>query len=107
MSNQENIYQLFIGKVSEIIGFEKTVSLLNESREAFKGIETNNGWIRIESEADLPKETGQYWAIVNADFGIDILNYWSGARKFEDIETENRVFVTHYQPIQKPKKPIF
>jgi hypothetical protein len=36
MEKQEKlIYQLFIGKVSDIIGFEKTTKLLRESREAF------------------------------------------------------------------------
>lgn len=30
--------QLFIGKVSEIIGFEKTVELLKESKQAIKEI---------------------------------------------------------------------
>lgn len=28
--------QLFIGKVSEIIGFEKTIELLKECKEVFK-----------------------------------------------------------------------
>ncbi|ELM3651224.1 hypothetical protein RYR30_001955 [Flavobacterium psychrophilum] len=36
-SNQEKlIRQLFVGKVSEIIGFEKTVELLKEANDAFK-----------------------------------------------------------------------
>jgi len=30
------INQIFIGKVAEIIGFEKTLELLNESKEAIK-----------------------------------------------------------------------
>jgi len=30
------INQIFIGKVAEIIGFEKTIELLNESKEAIK-----------------------------------------------------------------------
>ncbi len=34
------INQIFIGKVAEIIGFEKTLELLNESKEAIKN--TNN-----------------------------------------------------------------
>lgn len=29
------IHQLFVGKVTEILGFEKTVQLLKESKEAF------------------------------------------------------------------------
>lgn len=37
MENKEKlVYQLFIGKISDIIGFEKTIQLLNESKEAFK-----------------------------------------------------------------------
>lgn len=32
---KNTIYQLFIGKVSDIIGIEKTKELLKESREAF------------------------------------------------------------------------
>lgn len=36
-SNQEKlIRQLFVGKVSEIIGFEKTVELLKEANDALK-----------------------------------------------------------------------
>lgn len=36
-SNQEKlIRQLFVGKVSEIIGFEKTFELLKEANDAFK-----------------------------------------------------------------------
>ena len=31
--------QLFIGKVQEIIGFEKTIELLKECNETFKNIE--------------------------------------------------------------------
>lgn len=30
------VYQLFIGKVSEILGFEKTVELLKEAKESFE-----------------------------------------------------------------------
>ena len=36
-SKQEKlIRQLFVGKVSEIIGFDKTVDLLKEANDAFK-----------------------------------------------------------------------
>jgi hypothetical protein len=37
MEKQEKLtQQLFIGKVSEIIGFSKTVELLKECKETFK-----------------------------------------------------------------------
>ena len=35
-NNEKLIYQFFIGKVSDMIGYEKTIQLLNESKEAFK-----------------------------------------------------------------------
>ena len=31
--------------------------------KSLQGIEDNNGWIKIESEADLPKEKGNYLVI--------------------------------------------
>jgi len=34
------INQIFIGKVAEIIGFKKTLELLNESKEAIKNTNT-------------------------------------------------------------------
>jgi len=35
MDRQKLIHQLFVGKVTEIIGYEKTMALLRESTEAF------------------------------------------------------------------------
>jgi hypothetical protein len=35
MEKQKLIIQLFIGKVSEVIGVDKTAKLLKESKEAF------------------------------------------------------------------------
>ena len=40
MTKEENLVkQLFIGKVSEIIGFDKTLELLKESNDVFKKCE--------------------------------------------------------------------
>ena len=35
MKNERLMYQLFIGKVSEVIGVEKTMQLLKEAKDAF------------------------------------------------------------------------
>lgn len=35
MDRQKLIHQLFIGKVAEVLGMEKTNELLNEAKEAF------------------------------------------------------------------------
>lgn len=59
-------------------------------------LEQNNGWISIESEDDLPTEPNFYW-VMDKDKTMHQVHY-------EDI---NINFVSHYQPIQKPKNPIF
>lgn len=63
-------------------------------------IENNNGWIKIESEADLPKENtwcfviSKISGITHGNFLIKDKDYWL-------------IDATHYQPIKKPKPPIF
>lgn len=62
--------------------------------------ETNNGWIKIESEDDLPKIDfhTQYWLSDGKSTWIETitLNHKIGREK-----------VTHYQPIIKPQPPIY
>jgi len=70
--------------------------------KSLQGIENNNGWIKIESEEDLPKNSGHYLIMVNNEVKIDLwVNYQN---KFE---LWNKNSVTHYQPIEKPKPPIY
>lgn len=74
--------------------------------KSLQGIETNNGWIKIESEDDLPKHKGDYFVYtrnkeietVYADGDISLMEHTSKSwiRNF-----------THYQPIEKPKPPIY
>lgn len=71
--------------------------------KSLQGIETNNGWIRIESEADLPKESGHYLIILK-NIGIKI-DFWKNYES--EFELWNKDSITHYQPIIKPKPPIY
>lgn len=66
------------------------------------GIENNNGWTRIESEADLPKDDDkEYWiANENGIFGF-VANGWQVVAKWKNGTC------THYQPIIKPESPIY
>ena len=74
--------------------------------KSLQGIENNNFWIKIESEADLPKEVGDYFVLtkakeietiyVDGDISITSHSSRSWLRHF-----------THYQPITKPLKPIY
>lgn len=60
-----------------------------------KGIENNNGWIKIESENDLPKD-GWHWT-------LSIVENEPFETHYEDI---NIGYHTHYQPITKPEPPL-
>jgi len=72
------------------------------------GIENNNGWIKIESEADLPEETTECH-FINKNNKI----IYCGTYHYKLIEFRCGIIhltfdkVTHYQPIQKPLQPIY
>jgi len=78
--------------------------------KSLQGIENNNGWISIESEEDLPKLSyGNYHVFTKEPIYVNgkkqnIEEYWQ-----EDLNKKNWWMenVTHYQPIQKPKPPIY
>lgn len=69
--------------------------------KSLQGIENNNGWIKIESEADLPKENGMYH-ICYGDGIISSRHYHSKHNDWLDHPK-----ATHYQPIEKPKPPLY
>jgi len=71
--------------------------------KSLKGIENNNGWIKIESEADLPKdELGEYdGCCIECDVFIRNI----GASKIETLYSKNQI--THYKLIEKLLKPIY
>ncbi len=75
--------------------------------ESLKGIEDNNGWIKIENEEDLPKDSAYYWIITNSnnihltEYEVDFKQFFTKDYAYNDYE------ITHYQPIEKPKPPIY
>jgi len=73
--------------------------------KSLQGIENNNGWIKIESEDDLPKESGLYDFQVYPQRSYRPNNlYWhKGATKIGwYIET-----YTHYQKTEIRKPPLY
>lgn len=67
-----------------------------------KGIETNNGWIKIESEEDIPTEERLYWLSSDKGWIKDSLFPLSSIKpKFLNGTC------THYQPIEIPKERIY
>lgn len=77
-------------------GFIEGYTMCQESTQQID----NLGWTKIESEADLPKESGKYHVVFD-----------SGVMDIEDFE--NTIYfrnkwsrITHYQPVQKPLPPL-
>lgn len=76
--------------------------------QSLKGIEDNNGWIKIESEEDLPKDEEEGY------FSSGIMDEKG---RFKQIKrdylatTLKSIFqmekITHWKPIVKPKPPIY
>jgi len=81
----------------------KRMRTLKQRPLSLKGIEDNNGWIKIESESDLPK------GYTDCDT-CNINEYIGRANLKSDKNTISyckRMGITHYQPIQKPQPPIY
>ncbi|MCT4228704.1 hypothetical protein HZP39_04220 [Elizabethkingia anophelis] len=73
--------------------------------KSLNGIERNNGWTRVED--GLPKEYKNYWCrTYNGD--IKILRFDPEFKEwYYECNTGLSFTVTHYQPIETPKPPIF
>jgi len=91
-------------------GFFEEVKIDGENRfrpKSLRGIENNNGWVKIESEDYLPKESGVYEACINEEY-IGRINFSKEFNEWSCIyDSDNLRFPTHYQPIQKPLLPIY
>lgn len=77
--------------------FETTAFMPKGLRKYLK----NNGWIKIESESDLPKEGELFWVIKT---GYD---YPLFEPMYHDDGEYWLQWYTHYQPIEKPKPPLY
>ena len=84
--------------------------------KSLKGIENNNGWIKIESEADLPKDDefkfNETFLVYYCCKGCSNMIFKGSidkyTLKFRDITNKlEKEKVTHYQPIVKPEPPIY
>ncbi len=71
--------------------------------KSLKGIENNKGWIKIESENDLPKEEGNYLPFHKMEYPQSTETYSKNViHKLFEMKV-----ISHYQPIQKPEPPIY
>jgi hypothetical protein len=71
---------------------------------SLSGIENNNGWLQFRG--NQPKESNWYWIKTNSDM---LIAFWVN-HKNVFIDMDNSIYfnaVTHYQPIEEPKPPIY
>ncbi|WP_395765197.1 hypothetical protein [Elizabethkingia anophelis] len=77
--------------------------------KSLSGIETNNSWTRIESEEDLPKD--DYFGDLFEVGFLDESGFFHHDKKrcsFKSLKwMYEKKLITHYQPIETPKPPIF
>jgi len=118
LSVQENIlkdkggytYEVNESWLSKKMGIELEFKGIYCRPKSLSGLENNRGWISIESEEGLPKESyGNYHVftkdpIYNNGQRQNMEEYWQNDSNKRHWWMEN---VTHYQPIQKPNPPIF
>lgn len=75
--------------------------------KSLSGIENNNGWIKIETEEDLPNKPDELFEVGILDsigyFHHEIKRYAGKSLKW----MWNKDLITHYQPIEKPKPPLY
>lgn len=110
---EESVYLHYIeywGKwvVDDILCiYNKTELTYPEFIKLFEGGEgENSGWIKIESEADLPKEKGNYF-VFTVDKSIETI-YVDGDISVMQHTSHSWIrHFTHYQPIIKPEPPKF
>jgi hypothetical protein len=77
--------------------------------KSLAGIEDNNGWIKIESEDDLPISTIMYHVVLN---GKKSKALYAGKNRWfvngNDFPKTTEIHgITHYQPIIETKPPIY
>lgn len=86
------------------IGFMDEHQIYDAYRpKSIAGIEDNNGWITIEYELDLPKETKSYHVVYKD--GSIIQHHFSISSDFDRILFLEEF--THWQEIQIPNPPIY
>ncbi|MNK26422.1 hypothetical protein D3C87_447580 [compost metagenome] len=73
--------------------------------KSLAGIETNNGWTRIGSEDDLPKEDGTYYVMTKD--GMKSLYWMSGMGKRYNVKKWMEYKPTHFQKEVIPPPPIY
>ena len=95
------------GSVSEVVWLNFNIKIEHDDYStgyfrpaSLKGLETNNGWIKIESEKDLP-ESGYYEVVLRST---------KETTRGSITHSKPKAMVayySHYQPIKEIEKPLY
>ena len=98
----------FVSQYYEDLLSKETIcrKLFDVRPKSLQGIETNNGWIKIESEDDLPKYIVDCWIIYKDKICLSLYQSKHFVLKSEFSLLPFNL-ISHYQPIEKPKPPIY
>jgi len=73
------------------------------------GIFNNNNWISIESESDIPTDDEPIWVMIDGLELPELVQPNSSEDEYRG--SDNFIYksrhITHYQPIVKPKPPVY
>lgn len=94
-----------------VCGFKKYETEDNGSGwrpKSLQGIENNNGWIKIESESDLPTigDDMEFYVILDGEM-LRAFFMEDSKRWYEITNLNLKLFPSHYQPIVKPQPPLY
>jgi len=74
--------------------------------KTLQGVEHNHGWTKIEKESDLPT-IGEYYTIASFDNLIVEREFPHPKFSLEFNKEWWLKYITHYQQIIKPEKPLY
>jgi hypothetical protein len=100
--------QDFINKWIGWVSYSDREKLADEMESDLREIEkelSEDKWIKIEKEEDLPEETGTYFTFSKVwwkpFYRIDVFT-----GRLKNSFTNGKSCFTHYQPIAKPNLPV-
>ncbi len=96
----------FYSKYDDLDLLKLTAHVHSIRPKHLRGIENNNGWIKIENVDDLPKTSGNY-LVFTADSKIETI-YVDGDISSMKHTSQNWIsHFTHFQPIKTPNPPLY
>lgn len=101
----DDIKEVYGDDIVELIDFEIGDDGLGEFRpKSLRGIEDNNGWIKIEKVEDLPNNWDTYHVVMQKSGRIVKRDLARGLSKNLDISQVQ--LYSHYKPINEQDKPL-